>query len=192
VLGIALVATAWQVAHRPRHRAPGVLAADIPEQGEIRGTAPQFERGGAHLTALASFALRARVLSREDYRFDAGAFLSPVDLALGWGRMSDSTVLDRISISQYGRFYHWHVDEFPIPEREIIESSANMHLVPANGPVQRAIERSRAGDVIELHGYLIAARMPDGGEWRSSLTRSDSGDGACELIWVESFTIASP
>lgn len=189
MLGLALVATAWHLSQRPRHRAPGVLAPDTPAQHQLKGAAPQFDRGGAHLTALASFELRARVLSREDYRFDAGAALSPIDLALGWGRMSDSAVLDQVSISQFGRFYYWHVDAFPIPEREIIESSANMHLIPADSSVKRAMARSRAGDVIELHGYLVSARMPDGGEWRSSTTRSDSGYGACELIWVESFAI---
>jgi hypothetical protein len=192
LLGLVLAASAWHLTHRPRHRAPGVLAPDVPEQRDIGGKTLQFERGGAQLTALASFALRARVLSREDYRFDAGAVISPVDLALGWGRMSDSAVLDKVSISQYGRFYHWYVDEFPIPNMEIIESSANMHLVPADGAVERAIDKSRAGDVIELQGYLVAARMPDGGEWRSSLTRSDAGYGACELVWVESFTISPP
>lgn len=189
MLGLALLASAWHLAQRPRHRAPGVLVADVPEQHDIAGTAPQFERNGARLTALASFALRARVLGRERYRFDGGAIVSPYDLAVGWGRMSDSAVLERMTIWQSGRFFRWWVQQFPIPEQEIIESAANMHLIPADGAVRRAIEKSRVGDVIDLRGWLVSARMPDGGEWRSSLTRSDTGYGACELVWVEGFSI---
>jgi len=142
------------------------------------------------IKALAKFSLSARVLSRADYGWDAGASLVPVDLALGWGRMSDSAVLDKIEISQSGRFYFWHVSEFPIPENEIIESSANMHLIPADASTQRAIERTRIGDVVTFDGYLVEANGPNGYKWTSSLTRSDSGAGACELVWVEHFDIA--
>ena len=72
-----------------------------------------------------------RCSGRADYRWDGLARLVPVDLALGWGRMSDSDVLDKVYISQSGRFYLWQARCVLIPEREIIESSANMHLIAA-------------------------------------------------------------
>jgi hypothetical protein len=81
------------------------------------------------------------------------------------------------------------VREFPIPEQEIIESSANMHLIPADSSVQRDIERTRVGDIVSFEGYLVEADGTDGFKWISSLTRSDSGAGACELVWVERFDI---
>jgi len=52
------------------------------------------------------------------------------------------------------------------------------------------IDRVRAGDLVHIRGYLVNAHMPDGGEWRTSTTRSDSGAGACELVWVEDLEIA--
>ena len=39
---------------------------------------------------------------------DRESDLAPVDLALGWGRMSDEAILKDIQISQSGRFYFWH------------------------------------------------------------------------------------
>ena len=39
--------------------------------------------------------------------------------------------------------------------------------------------------LLTFSGYLIEARAPDGWRWRSSLTREDTGAGACELVWVE-------
>jgi hypothetical protein len=122
----------------------------------------------------------------ERYRFDRGADLSPVDLALGWGPMSDQAVLDRIDISQGGRFYYWHVKEiFPVPRREIEVHSANMHMIPATEEIERRLVHLRPGQVVALTGYLVDVRGPDGWRWHSSLTREDTGAGACELVWVD-------
>jgi hypothetical protein len=191
---IALVAllavAAWRHAHRPLAHEPGVLVADVPLQQAIgTGIAP-LQKGEYSIKPLAKFLVSARVLSRADYSWDTESALAPIDLALGWQRMSDSAVLDKIEISQSGRFYFWRVREFPIPEQEIIESSANMHLIPADQSVLHDIERTRAGDVVTFDGYLVEADGPHGYKWISSLTRSDSGAGACELVWVENFAIA--
>ena len=83
------------------------------------------------------------------------------------------------------RFYHWHTDDFPIPRREIEVNSANMHMVPASADVERVLNSVKPGQHITFSGYLIEARGPDGWRWKSSLTREDTGAGACELVWVE-------
>jgi len=46
----------------------------------------------------------------------------------------------------------------------------------------------RVGQVVHLTGQLIEARANDGWRWRSSLTRDDTGAGACELFRVESIS----
>jgi hypothetical protein len=127
------------------------------------------------------------VLSREDYSIDAGSDLSPTDLALGWGRMSDTAVIDQLDISQSVRFftYRWRENP-PIPLKEIERSSANMHVIPADKQVARDLDKVRQGSLIRLQGKLVEARRSDGFHWRSSLTREDTGAGACELILVES------
>src|SRR5262249_43755960 len=181
----------WWLHGRPLAHPPGVLVADAPVQRALDAAPAPLSKGAATIKPLAAFSLSARVLGRADYRWDREAELVPTDLALGWGRMSDSAVLERIDISQSTRFYFWRVREFPIPEREIIESSANMHLIAADDNVRRAIGRTRVGDVVTLDGYLVEADWADGRKWVSSLTRSDSGPGACELVWVENFTIAA-
>ena len=176
---------------RPLTSGPGVLAPDVPTQIDLeQGTT--LQRGDITLVTRARFELIARVLSREDYHFDAGANLAPVDLALGWGRMSDSSELASIEISQGNRFYHWHVDTFPIPRREIETSSANMHMIPADDSVRNELERVRPGEVVHLEGFLVDASRPGGWRWRTSMTRDDTGDGACELVYVESIVPATP
>lgn len=115
--------------------------------------------------------------------------LSPVDLALGWGKMSDERVLDSIDISQSGRWYRWRTDKLPIPMREIETHSANMHLIPANKSIKSTINRTRIGDIVEFSGNLIRVDAKDGWRWLSSLSRTDNGGHSCELIWVEKFEI---
>jgi hypothetical protein len=39
--------------------------------------------------------------------------------------------------------------------------------------------------VVTLRGRLVEASGADGWRWRSSLTREDSGAGACELVLVD-------
>lgn len=177
----------WQ--DRPLEQAPGVLAPEAPLQEAIAEPRPELAKPGYRVEPLARFELTARVLRRERYRFDRGAELAPVDLALGWGRMSDSAVLGNVKITQGARFYYWSVREFPIPRGEIETSSANMHLVPANTGVANRLKALRAGEIVHLSGYLVEARGTDGFVWRSSLTRGDTGAGSCELVWVEQVAV---
>ncbi len=42
-------------------------------------------------------------------------------------------------------------------------------------------------DYITLKGYLVNVKFPDY-DWKSSLARNDTGNGACEIMYVESVT----
>jgi hypothetical protein len=168
---------------------PGSVAPNIPIQ--INSNEKMVHRHGNYdLEVLASFDIEARVLSKEIYNHGRESELSPVDLALGWGAMSDSSVLEKLSISQGGRFYHYRWENGPpIPPSEIVRSSANMHLIPIDSAVEKKMKNVRVGEVVHIVGQLVEVRAPDGWRWRSSLTREDSGTGACELIRVESIDI---
>ena len=113
------------------------------------------------------------------------ADISPTDLALGWGRMTDDAVISRLDISQGGRWYRYRWQgEPPIPVAEIVRSSANMHMIPADTNVATALKRIEPGQRVRIDGWLVEVRGNDGWRWRSSLTREDSGGGACELVYV--------
>lgn len=147
---------------------------------------PTFEVNGHAVRPLAEYAISARVLSVERYHSDRAAQLSPLDLALGWGDMSRPSVAERVSISQSGRWYHWRYSgEPPIPQREIERSSANVHIVPASKDVAKVVATAGKGSVVTLRGYLIEAKDKDGWTWRSSLSRDDTGDGSCEVLFVQ-------
>lgn len=164
---------------------PAVRAGAVPLQSAAPASLRPFELKDGTATPLAGFSIDARVLSRRDYRSGREAAFSPTDLALGWGRMREEPVLARLDISQSSRWYRYRWrGEPPIPRAEIVRSSANMHLVPSDAQTAAALRRVRAGDDVRIDGWLVEINAPDGWRWRSSLSREDSGGGACELIYV--------
>lgn len=170
--------------------APGVLVPEEPEQHNL-DHADAFQDKEFSITPLADYHLTARVLSRHDYSSDPTSSISPTDLAMGWGRMSDTSVLDKLDISQSGRwyYYHWSAAGPPIPQDEIIRSSSNMHMLPADETVRQELKRVHPGDVVHLEGQLIEAHGPGGGVWRSSMTNDRTGDGACKVVYVRSLLV---
>jgi len=187
-ISIVLIISYNKWTDRPITHRPGIIAPKIPIQQNITNIEP-FDYKEFKITPLAKFSIEARVLSRKRYYFGRAAKLVPVDLALGWGPMSDESILKSIKISQSNRFYFWFVKKFPIPKQEIITHSSNMHLIPANSEIRSKIKKARKGSLVKFSGYLVKATCDDGWHWNSSLKRDDVGNGACELVWVDEFEL---
>jgi hypothetical protein len=167
---------------------PRIERGGDPLQTAVPGGMALPPLGDATLQPLAGFSIEARVLGREDYRIGRESEFSPTDLALGWGRMTEDAVLSRLKISQSSRWYRYRwKDAPPIPLQDIIRSSANMHMIPADDAVAAALRRIERGDHVRIDGWLVQIDGKDW-RWRSSLTRDDSGGGACELVYVCSIT----
>jgi hypothetical protein len=191
-LVLCLVCLACWYFHRPITYPAGVLISSDPQQLDLIGETSPIEYRGFHLQPLAHFALDARLLHRKIYRWDRQAALVPVDLALGWGPMSDQRVLDQLRITQSMRFY-WYEYKMPppIPPDQIISHSTNLHVIPATPAIASRCKSLRTGSLIRLGGELVEATAPAIGTWRSSLSRTDTGNGACELMWVKELSILS-
>ena len=162
---------------------------NTPYQNEINPDGKSYPYGEYQFSPLAEFQVRARVLGVKHYSLGRESDLSPVDLALGWGPMAEPAIIDSIQISQGGRFYVWRSENPPLPVREISRHSANMHFIPANVQVTRELMRVESGDTVRFRGYLVEISGMDGWKWRSSLTRNDTGNGACEVVLVDDLTV---
>ncbi len=179
----------WVVAHvwpgRAIQHGPGVLVDREPLQTTITPM-PLPTIHGYGIQAVAMYDITSRILRTKHYWMGFGSDLAPIDVAVGWGRMSDQAVLDQLTISQGNRFffYRWQ-NAPPLPQVEMTAHAANMHLIAADSGVAKAISSLCSGEVVTMRGYLVNVSRPDGSYWHTSLTRTDTGNGACELFYVQ-------
>ena len=166
----------------------GITAPDQPKQTNLSGE-KIWQVGDFNFKALADYQIKARVLSRNNFSLGKESEISPFDLALGWGPMSDQSLIDKLDISQSNRWYRWKADILPIPAKEISLNSANVHIIPKDNVIEEKFDKVYEGSLIEMKGYLVEVTTADGWHWRSSLKRDDTGGGSCELFWVEEIAV---
>ena len=192
ILIASFLGGAWWWTHdRPVSRPPGVIAAAEPKQQDL-DPPPRFSERGYTFTKRARYDITARVLRKEIYRADGGASLAPVDLAVGWGPVSDTTIIDQLELSQMGRFFYWKPKDFatfPLEMKALSTHAAQMHLIPATNELASRARLLRPGQLVTIGGYLVDVSGPGGFAWNTSLTRADTGDGACEIVWVETIEV---
>jgi hypothetical protein len=167
---------------------PGVTAPTPPQQRNLTSE-KKWTEGEYTIEALAEYKIKARVLSRNNFSFGKESDLSPFDLALGWGPISDQNVIDKIDISQRNRWYRWNADVLPIPRKDVGLNSANVHIIPKDEKVEDKFDDVYRGSLIEMKGYLVKVTAPGGWRWISSLRRDDTAGGSCELFWVEEVAV---
>lgn len=166
-----------------------------PIQEDAEGSTNMSAAGySVDVKYLASYDIEGLVVHRKKYGGSGiGASLAPVDAAIAWGSVAENNRKINFHWKQSGRWYYWRVYDIselaPVGrEADVNRQSANNHLVPADEIVRKKVKKIRRGDHIRIKGYLvdIHAEKPDGSyfNWRSSTSREDTGDGACELIYV--------
>lgn len=184
---LAFIAVAFGLyelwSEREVSRPPGIIAPAAPLQNPVADPVPPFEHRGWTIAPVADFKAQARVIGKAFYRWDATAGIAPVDLALAWGELSDSRVLADIRFSQHTRFLHYRFDTPPVAPERITNQTANVHVIPADATVERRLKAVRRGEVVTLEGWLVNASR-SGRSWNTSLTRTDTGAGACEIMFV--------
>ena len=191
LVSLCLAATVWWLwPDRELRHPPGITAPTTPAQQNIPAK-PLGEYKGYRLQAQATYAIHARVLHTKHYWMQGGE-LVPYDVALGWGPMSDQAVLDHLDISQSNRFffYQWSGAP-PIDPGEITRHAANVHIISANRKVAAAVGRLRPGQLVAMRGYLVNVSGPNGFSWNTSLSRDDTGNGACEVFYVQELLVSN-
>lgn len=155
----------------------------------------KFDAGNYTLTSVKRYRLIARVLSARHYTTGEAHDILPVDLALGWNVMADNKLEEttKINITQSNRYYYWKVPSFkPLSRDEIERNSSNMHLGGINSSINKQLLSASKGDMVYIEGYLVnVIDNSNGYRFISSLTRNDTGAGACEVILVSRIVVQS-
>ena len=73
----------------------------------------------------------------------------------------------------------------------ISDSSANMHLIPSNSSLYSKMKKIRKGQLVLIKGFLVDMFDKES-SWfvKTSMVRTDSGAGACEVILVSDITFS--
>jgi hypothetical protein len=69
------------------------------------------------------------------------------------------------------------------------DALSNNHLLSHDPGVQAAIRSARRGDQIHFRGLLARYSHADGFNRGTSTTRTDTGNGACETVFVQDFEV---
>lgn len=167
------------------------LASASPRQnGETTGNSTVLR--GFDMQWRADYEITALVVSKRKYS-DSTKFadlLAPYDLVLAWGPLSRPANLHRLSVGQKDRQFHWREkDSVPLIRPEIIRSWANVHLIPRKVALEKKISKIVPGDIVTIKGGLVDVFHPSGWNWQTSTTRTDSGDGSCEIILVDKLEV---
>lgn len=136
------------------------------------------------ITLIDSYEGNFAVKGVKKYETDGAASVSPRDFLLVWGDLMQDDIEKEIKYSQSFRWYHYQYSAAsPVSGEYISQHSANTHIIPANISVLKEVKKVSKNDYIYLKGYLANVHF-DTGDWSSSLTREDTGDGACEIFYV--------
>ena len=69
---------------------------------------------------------------------------------------------------------------------------SNNHLISDDEFIRDQVKDVQVGDQIRVRGFLASYGSENGGKRGTSTTRLDTGDGACETLFVERFDIVRP
>lgn len=137
---------------------------------------------------LAEYKISAVVKGKKYYLFDSPSEVSPMDLILVWGDLDTKKFSKQINYMQAGRWYYYRYKGGNLTGLEYIrDNSANVHIIPKNSKVLKKLLLLHKEDYITLEGYLVSVHFKDF-EWKSSLSRNDSGNGSCEIMYVENIS----
>ena len=187
VLGMGV----WKWESRPVRYPKFIYPKSDPVQ--IAGEAFSVRKGEVQIFGRASYDIEARVVAKKRYRWSASAGFAPWDLGLAWGPASSQRVLDELSFGINDRYLCAQWSEFPpLAPEQIMVHIANVHIIPADDQVESLIRRVRVGELVRLRGYLVDVAGPNGESWKTSLSREDSGAGACEVMYVQSVRVGLP
>lgn len=120
---------------------------------------------------------------------DWGDSLNVADLCVVWGEHNArSGLYQKLSFSSGQFTCYVESSDSATWEKFVGEELSNNHILVTDKAIRARVKNARIGDQIHFRGYLVNYQLPGG--WRNTSTvRTDSGNGACEVVWVEEFDV---
>jgi len=120
-------------------------------------------------------------------------FLNIKDICVVWGSNIETQVFRDVTFSSgnFTCFCKWKTAD--IGRRFSGTALSNNHLLANDQAIARAILETHIGDQVYLKGFLCKYENPAVGFSRDTSTvRNDTGNGACETIYVTHYSVLKP
>jgi hypothetical protein len=118
--------------------------------------------------------------------------LNVADVCVVWGDNVTGIDLNRVAFWN-GKFTCNFETSDPVTwEKFRADQISNNHLLTVDPAVRRAIGQVRIGDQVRIRGWLAQYSNDRGFSRGTSTSREDRGNGACETILVQQFTVLEP
>jgi hypothetical protein len=136
-----------------------------------------------------------KIVGKDEYLTVPTDLLAPMDLMIANGEVISPEQFRYFTFQKLPR--HYRFSYFPQKgvsqpsEQYMKEHVSNNHLIFADESVYARAKAAVTGDFVVISGYLVTVSGKSGGGGTftqgTSTTRSDLGEGSCEVVYVESF-----
>jgi len=120
-------------------------------------------------------------------------YLNVVDLCVVWGENIRRDAYKRVNYSQTQTECFWSTLSSEAARAFDGSAMSNNHLITDNPKMARRLRQVRIGDEVHFRGYLanytIYKNGAPTGRRVTSVTRTDTGNGACEVVYIQEFEI---
>jgi hypothetical protein len=115
------------------------------------------------------------------------------DLCVVWGENVRRDAYRRVSYSHTQWECWWSTNHMDAEHPFDNASMSNNHIVTNEASIAHVMRDIHIGDEVRFRGYLIdyttfKDNAPQGTR-KTSIVRTDEGEGACEVVWVQELTV---
>lgn len=115
--------------------------------------------------------------------------LNMLDVCVVWSNNASSGLLNQLDFWNGQFTCNVQAKSNEVWSKFNMSQLSNNHLLSDDDGIRRAVSRLKVGDQIRVKGWLSSYTSAGGAPRRTSTTRTDTGNGACETIFVEQFDL---
>ena len=169
--------------HKPKEKIDSLKNISEPIQVEYQNN-KIIEKGNEtiNINMLYEYEITGRVTNiHQYYNNEAFSRISPLDVSISWGKTANVKNHKKIKYTSIGdrKVYSSYSYDAVYNSNEL----SNNHLIPKNDKIKKYLSLIKKNDYIRIEGYLVNVSSKN---WYSntSTTRTDTGEGSCEIIYV--------
>jgi hypothetical protein len=118
--------------------------------------------------------------------------INVADVCVVWSENTNAADLNRIKFWN-GKFTcNFETNDTGVWKRFRQDQISNNHLLTDDRRIRKKIKQVSIGDQIRIRGWLVNYSNDSGFSRGTSTTRDDTGNGACETIYLKDFEILQP